>query len=110
MKHAFISFLLMMGTIQAQAQDQDFWIFLCYGQSNMAGQAPIEQQDLTVSDRYLSMATTDGIDGRKLGTWRKAIPPLCRADAHLGPVNKNLSLSNKKTHFSHNRHGHGRKM
>ena len=52
----------------------------------MAGQAPIEQQDLTVSDRYLSMATTDGIDGRKLGTWRKAIPPLCRADAHLGPV------------------------
>ena len=25
-------------------------------------------------------------------------------------VNKNLSLSNKKTHFSHHRHGHGRKM
>ena len=48
MKHAFISFLLMMGTIQAQAQDQDFWIFLCYGQSNMAGQAPIEHEDLTV--------------------------------------------------------------
>ena len=76
----------MMGTIQTQAQDQNFWIFLCFGQSNMAGQAPIEQQDLQVSDRYLSMATTDGSDGRKLGTWRKAIPPLCRADAHLGPV------------------------
>lgn len=86
MKHVIITFLLMMGTIQAQAQDQDFWIFLCYGQSNMAGQAPIEQQDLTVCDRYFSMATTDGIDGRKLGTWRKSIPPLCRADAHLGPV------------------------
>ena len=76
----------MMGTIQTQAQDQNFWIFLCFGQSNMAGQAPIEQQDLQVSDRYLSMATTDGSDGRKLGTWRKAIPPLFRADAHLGPV------------------------
>ena len=25
-------------------------------------------------------------------------------------VNKNLSLSNKKTHFSHNKHGHGHKM
>ena len=72
----------MMGTIQTQAQDQNFWIFLCFGQSNMAGQAPIEQQDLQVSDRYLSMATTDGSDGRELGTWRKAIPPLCRADAH----------------------------
>ena len=51
----------------------------------MAGQAPIEEQDLNVSDRYLSMATTDGPD-RKLGTWRKAVPPLCRADAHLGPA------------------------
>ena len=86
MKQTIITLLLMMGTSQAQAQDQNFWIFLCFGQSNMAGQAPIEQQDLTVSDRYLSMATTDGIDGRKLGTWRKAIPPLCRADAHLGSV------------------------
>ena len=86
MKQAIVTFLLMMGTVQTQAQDQNFWIFLCYGQSNMAGQAPIEQQDLKVSDRYLSMATTDGTDGRKLGTWCKAIPPLCRADAHLGPV------------------------
>lgn len=66
-----------------KAQDPNFWIFLCFGQSNMAGMAPIEEQDLTVSDRYLSMATTDGNDGRVLGTWRKAVPPLCRADAHL---------------------------
>ena len=51
----------------------------------MAGQAPIEEQDLAVSDRFLSMATTDGAD-RKLGTWRKAVPPLCRADANLGPA------------------------
>ena len=60
--------------------DSNFWIFLCFGQSNMAGQAPIEEQDLTVSERFLSMATTNGAD-RKLGTWRKAVPPLCRADA-----------------------------
>ena len=57
--------------------DSNFWIFLCFGQSNMAGQAPIEEQDLAVSERFLSMATTDGAD-RKLGTWRKAVPPLCR--------------------------------
>ena len=53
--------------------DSNFWIFLCFGQSNMAGQAPIEEQDLAVSERFLSMATTDGAD-RKLGTWRKAVP------------------------------------
>ena len=75
-----------METLQQHAQDPNFWIFLCFGQSNMAGQAPIEQQDMAVSDRFLSMATTDGGDGRVIGTWRKAIPPLCRHDAGLGPA------------------------
>ena len=69
----------------SQMKDHTFWIFLCFGQSNMAGQAPIEEQDLMVSDRFLSMATTDGPD-RQFGTWRKAVPPLCRADANLGPA------------------------
>jgi hypothetical protein len=77
---------MITGTLQTHSQDQNFWIFLCFGQSNMAGQAPIEEQDLSVSDRFLSMATTDGGDGRVLGTWRKAIPPLCRYDAGLGPA------------------------
>ena len=72
-------------TNQTQTPDPNFWIFLCFGQSNMAGQAPIEEQDLPVSDRFLSIATTDGTD-RKLGTWRKAVPPLCRADANLSPA------------------------
>jgi hypothetical protein len=85
MKKVIILLMTVMSTLQLQAQDENFWIFLCFGQSNMAGQAPIEQQDLQVSDRYLSMATTDGAD-RTLGQWRKAIPPLCRADAHLGPA------------------------
>lgn len=86
-KKYFVIILLItvMGTLQVHAQDKNFWIFLCFGQSNMAGQAPIEEQDLVVNDHYLSMATTDGPD-RKLGTWRKAVPPLCRADAHLGPA------------------------
>ena len=43
-------------------QDQNFWIFLCLGQSNMAGQAPIEEQDLMVSERFLCMATTSTIN------------------------------------------------
>ncbi len=85
MRKLIILLATVMTMIQLHAQDQNFWIFLCFGQSNMAGQAPIEQQDLMVNDRYLSMATTDGAD-RKLGTWRKAVPPLCRADAHLGPA------------------------
>ena len=85
MKKVIILLVTVMATLQLHAQDPNFWIFLCFGQSNMAGQAPIEAQDLAVNDRYLSLATTDGND-RQLGTWRKAIPPLCRADAHLGPA------------------------
>lgn len=86
MKQVFISLLMMMGTIHLHAQDPQFWIFLCFGQSNMAGSAPIEAQDSIVSERFLSLATTDGGDGRVMGTWRKAIPPLCRADARLSPA------------------------
>ena len=40
MKKIFILLMTVMGTVQLQAQDQNFWIFLCFGQSNMAGQAP----------------------------------------------------------------------
>lgn len=85
MKKVILFLMIVMATNQLHAADENFWIFLCFGQSNMAGQAPIEQQDLIESDRYLSMATTDGVD-RTLGTWRKAVPPLCRADAHLSPA------------------------
>ncbi len=71
MKQVFLAIIMSMASLQLQAQDQsatphsdqrseNFWIFLCFGQSNMAGMAPIEEQDMTVSDRYLSMATTDG--------------------------------------------------
>ena len=42
--------------------DSNFWIFLCFGQSNMAGQAPIEEQDLAVSERFLSMDATSLYD------------------------------------------------
>ena len=74
-----------METNQVHTPDPNFWIFLCFGQSNMAGQAPIEEQDLAVSERFLSMATTDGAD-RKLGTWRKAVPPLCHANPTINDI------------------------
>jgi len=77
MKKVIILLMTIMGTLQLQAQDKDFWIFLCFGQSNMAGQAPIEAQDLQVSDRYLSMATTDGAD-RTLDQWRKEVRKIYR--------------------------------
>ena len=62
-----------------------------------------------LSDRFgMSVATVK----RRLHDIKRewVQPPLSgEGFVHLD-VNKNLSLSNKKTNFSHNRHGHGRKM
>ena len=47
----------------AFAQDPDFHIYLCFGQSNMEGNAKIEAQDLeNVSDRFKMMAVVDKKD------------------------------------------------
>jgi hypothetical protein len=41
----------------AYAQDPDFYIYLCFGQSNMEGNARIESQDLEdIDPRFKMMA------------------------------------------------------
>lgn len=43
------------------AQDTNFWIFLCFGQSNMEGFPGIEKQDKTgVDERFQVFATVLG--------------------------------------------------
>lgn len=69
------------------AQDQDFHIYLCFGQSNMEGAARIEPQDTTVDSRFMVMATLDCPNlGRVKGGWYPAIPPLCRCRTGLSPA------------------------
>ncbi len=70
------------------AVDENFYIFLCFGQSNMEGAARPEAQDLEgVSDRFQMMAAVDDPQrGRKMGEWYKALPPLCRGNNGLTPV------------------------
>lgn len=69
------------------AQDTNFYIFLCFGQSNMCGAAKAEAQDSIVDTRFQMMATTDCPDkGRKLGNWYIAIPPLCDCYSGISPA------------------------
>ena len=72
----------------AFAQDPDFHIYLCFGQSNMEGNAKIEAQDLeNVSDRFKMMAVVDNPEmGRVKGQWYTAVPPLCRPNTGLTPA------------------------
>ena len=67
--------------------DPNFYVFLCFGQSNMDGAGRIEQQDRTVDGRFQVLATMDmpNMD-RKKGQWYPAVPPLCRPTGGLGPA------------------------
>ena len=77
-----------LASLTASAQDPNFYIFLCFGQSNMEGAARPEPQDLQgVSQRFLLMpAVDDPQRGRKMGEWCQALPPLCRPNTGLTPV------------------------
>jgi len=70
------------------AVDPNFYIFLCFGQSNMEGAAQPEAQDLeSPGPRFLLMpAVDDEQRGRKMGEWCEAVPPLCRPNTGLTPA------------------------
>lgn len=69
------------------AQDKNFHIYLCFGQSNMQGSAKIEEQDKTSNARFLLLQSTDSSNPpRTKGEWIPAEPPLCREGTGLGPA------------------------
>lgn len=83
--------LCVAGWMMAQSAakpDPNFYVFLCLGQSNMEGNARVEIRDLHgVSDRFLMMAAVDDKQRkREQGKWYKAVPPLCRSNTGLTPV------------------------
>lgn len=87
-KVAILTFLSMMSVNSFASPDPNFYIFLCFGQSNMEGNAKIEEQDLLgVSQRFLMMAAVnDSTRNRQIGKWYPANPPLCRENTGLTPV------------------------
>ena len=68
--------------------DPNFYIFLCFGQSNMEGNARPEAVDLeSPGSRFLLMPAVDFPDkGRKMGEWCEASAPLCRPNTGLTPA------------------------
>ncbi|MBO4800989.1 MAG: acetyl xylan esterase [Bacteroidaceae bacterium] len=80
-------FLLPASLVKAEV-DPNFYIFLCFGQSNMEGAARPEAQDLaSPGPRFLLMpAVDDPQRGRKMGEWCEATPPLCRPNTGLTPA------------------------
>lgn len=88
MKKIILLSCLLCAGIFAFAQDPNFHIYLCLGQSNMEGNAKIEAQDTcNVNERFLMMAAVDcPFLGHVKGQWYKAIPPLVRCHTGLTPA------------------------
>jgi len=68
-----------------KAQDPNFHIYLCFGQSNMEGQGTIENQDMTVNSRFQVLQSVN-CTGQPQETWRTATPPLSRCNTKIGPA------------------------
>ena len=68
------------------AQDTNFHIYLCFGQSNMEGQGVIEVQDTIGNERFKVLQALDCPNlQRSKGNWYTAIPPLSQCHSGLSP-------------------------
>ncbi len=99
MKMRIVFALLVVATLVvgqpaiAQTPDPNFYIFLCFGQSNMEGYPGVQEEDKTVDERFRMLATVDfpnRMDRTKMdrtkGNWYTAVPPLCRSSTGLCPA------------------------
>lgn len=78
---------LLLLTMNLFAQDSNFHIYLCFGQSNMEGQGKIEEQDKIVDSRFQVMQALDCSNPERIkGKWHTAIPPLCQCESGLSPA------------------------
>ena len=81
----FVGLLIL--NMNAFSQDKNFHIYLCFGQSNMEGNAKIEAQDTIVDNRFQVLEAVDCPNlNRTKDHWYKAVPPLCRNHTGLTPA------------------------
>ncbi len=68
--------------------DPNFHVYICFGQSNMEGNAQWESQDVGNVDARFQMLSTCNFDNpkRTLGNWYKAECPIVSPQGKLGPT------------------------
>lgn len=87
LKIIVIAAFLSLG-INGSAQNPNFHIYLCFGQSNMEGNGRIQPEDtVDIDPRFKVMAAVDCDNlKRTKGQWYTATPPLCRCRTALTPA------------------------
>ena len=87
-KLLFLSGLMLITSyLKANAEvDPNFYVYLCFGQSNMEGNAVPEAIDKKdVDERFKTLACVDfSSPARKMGEWYTAYPPIVRQGTGLG--------------------------
>ncbi|MNG60083.1 Carbohydrate acetyl esterase/feruloyl esterase precursor [compost metagenome] len=69
------------------AQDKNFHIYLCFGQSNMEGHGQFEPQDTIARKRFRVLSAVDCPElGRQYSKWSPARAPLTRCHTGLTPA------------------------
>jgi hypothetical protein len=72
---------------KAKKPDRKFFIYLCFGQSNMEAGVRPEPQDDNIDPRFQMLATVDNPKlNRTMGNWYVASPPINRPENKMGPV------------------------
>jgi hypothetical protein len=85
-KLLLLTALFLLG-LTLHAQNPNFYIFLCFGQSNMEGQGTIEAQDTIVNSRFkVFQALNCSNLGRSKESWYTAVPPTCQCYSKLSPA------------------------
>ena len=75
----FATFIIFVTGASAAEPDPNFYIYLCFGQSNMEGGGRIEERDRIADKRFQVLADFDVPSrGWKKGNWYDAVPPLTR--------------------------------
>lgn len=76
------------GIKEKQEAKEELHVYLCFGQSNMEGNARIEAQDtVNVNPRFRVLQAVDCPDlNREKGKWYTAVPPLTRCRTGLTPA------------------------
>lgn len=89
MRHfLWATLLLMIPFVGATAEvDPNYYIYLCFGQSNMEGNAKAESIDAQVDSRFKMLATCKFDNpARALGHWYVAKVPIVNPAGNLGPT------------------------
>ena len=90
MKHYVLTIMMLLCAVMGVKAEVDpnFYIYICFGQSNMEGNAQWEAQDVgNVDERFQMLATCNfNSPKRTLGNWYKAECPIVSPVGKLGPT------------------------